>query len=88
MIHQQYSVAKLLITFYCITDQRRLNSDEELQVENGEPSIEEIISLLEKKNDIKIKEYDMRPEVNGNLASKFGQKIVSSSHVSMHWHQS
>ena len=67
---------------FCIfIDQHPLNRDEAIQVEGDEPSIEELISLLEKKTGTKIDEHDMRPEVDVNLATKFGQKTVSGSHV-------
>ena len=68
-------------------DQQPLNRDDELQVEGDEPPIEELIGLLEKKTGTKIEEHVMRPEVDVNLATKFGQKTVSSGHVSKGWHK-
>ena len=60
----------------------KLNEEELLKIEIDNPSIEDVISVLEEKTGTKIIERNMQPEVDENLAKKLGQKVVSATQVS------
>ena len=53
-----------------------------LKIEIDNPSIEDVISVLEERTSTKIIERNMQPEVDENLAKKLGQKVVSATQVS------
>ena len=60
----------------------KLNEEELLKIDIDNPSIEDVISVLEERTSTKIIERNMQPEVDENLAKKLGQKVVSSTQVS------
>ena len=64
-------------------DQTPLRIDKPIQISNENSLFEDLPQLLSEKTDTKIKGYDLQFEIDSTLASKFGQKLVSSNQVSI-----
>ena len=71
------------VEFFYFAEQVKLSPDVSLKVDSDDPSTEYLIRLIEEKTGSKVMEHELSPEVDANLATKFGQKITSSSQVSM-----
>ena len=64
--------------YFSFSEQTPLAMDEAIVVDS---SSKEVLELLEEKLGSPIEAYDLKLQIDSSMASKFGQRPVSNSHV-------
>ena len=64
--------------YFSFSEQTPLAMDEAIVVDS---SSKEVLELLEEKLGSPIEAYDLKLQIDSSMASKFGQRPVTNSHV-------
>ena len=64
--------------YFIFSEQTPLSIDEVIVVDS---SPKEVLELLEEKLGSPIEAYDLKLQIDSSMASKFGQRPVTNSHV-------
>ena len=64
--------------YFIFSEQTPLSIDEAIVADS---SRKEVLELLEEKLGTPIEEYDLKLQIDSSMASKFGQRPVTNSHV-------
>ena len=64
--------------YFTFSEQTPLAMDEAIVVDS---SSKEVLELLEEKLGAPIEAYDLKLQIDSSMASKFGQRPVTNSHV-------